>query len=91
MAIDNPLSDPESKFQQTLIKIDYALTAFFTLEALIKIIAFGLIFCGSTSYLRNAWNVLDLFVVVITVSIYDCLNIFIAIIIHTELIKSESH
>jgi Ion transport protein len=69
LAIDNPLSDPGSDLQIILMRIDYVLTSVFTFEAVVKIIAFGFVFCGSTSYLRSAWNTLDFFVVIVTVSI----------------------
>ena len=48
--------------------MEYFLTSLFIAEALIKVIAFGFLFCGSTSYIRSAWNALDLFVVIVTVS-----------------------
>ena len=40
------------------------MTIIFTLEALLKIIAVGLIFNKKTSYLRSPWNVLDFGIVV---------------------------
>ena len=39
------------------------MTAAFTIEALIKIISFGLLFNGKNSYLRGAWNCLDFVIV----------------------------
>ncbi len=48
--------------------MEYTLTSIFIFEAFIKVIAFGFLFCGSTSYIRSAWNALDLFVVIVTVS-----------------------
>jgi len=70
LALDNPLNDPLSNLSKVLIRIDIALTSIFTAEAVGKIITFGLYECGSKSYLRNGWNVLDFFVVIITVRIY---------------------
>lgn len=46
---------------------DISLTTIFAIEAGVKIIAYGFAFCGSTSYIRNWWNVLDFFVVFLTV------------------------
>jgi voltage-dependent calcium channel T type alpha-1G len=42
------------------------LTTVFTLEALLKIIAFGFANCGSRSYIRSLWNQLDFIIVVIS-------------------------
>ncbi len=53
----------------TIAKIDVVLTILFSIEAVSKIISYGLINCGSTSYLKNPWNVLDFIVVLVTVSI----------------------
>jgi voltage-dependent calcium channel L type alpha-1C len=46
--------------------LDIATSIFFLLEAITKIIAFGLIYCGSTSYLRSNWNILDLVIVIVS-------------------------
>jgi hypothetical protein len=75
LAIDSPLSDPNSKFQQVLLRIDYTLTGIFTFEAFFKIIANGFLLCGSTSYIRSPWNILDLLVVIITVMIFILNNL----------------
>lgn len=42
---------------------DYVMTSIFTLEVILKVIAFGFIACGSKSYLRNTWNILDFTIV----------------------------
>jgi hypothetical protein len=52
----------------TLAIIDKILTVIFSLEMIMKIIAFGVINCGSTSYLRSNWNLLDMTIVIISVS-----------------------
>jgi len=46
------------------------LTAIFALEALIKIIANGLVNSGVRSYFRDITNIMDLFLVLVTVSIH---------------------
>ena len=51
--------------------MDYALTAIFVVEALAKIIGLGFYNCGNTSYMLNAWNILDFLVVIITVSLFE--------------------
>jgi hypothetical protein len=75
LAIDNPLNDPQSVMSQSLSRLDYALTAAFTMELLLKVIAYGFVNCGSTSFIRNYWNVVDTFVVIITVRILSSLLI----------------
>ena len=51
----------------TLTRIDYAMTAIFTVEALLKIITLGFLINGPKSYLRiEPWNVLDFLIVVIS-------------------------
>ena len=42
---------------------DMVCTTIFTIECLMKIIAFGFISCGPDSYIRNQWNVLDFSIV----------------------------
>ena len=80
LSIDNPLNDPNSFMSQSLSRLDYALTAVFTIELLMKVIAYGFANCGSTSFIRNYWNVLDTFVVIITVSIHSMLQILATVI-----------
>jgi voltage-dependent calcium channel L type alpha-1C len=63
LATDNPLLDQDAKSYIALIALDKATSIFFMLEAIAKIIAFGLWHCGSTSYLRSNWNILDLVIV----------------------------
>mmetsp|Transcript_34050 Transcript_34050/g.33235 ORF Transcript_34050/g.33235 Transcript_34050/m.33235 type:complete len:114 (-) Transcript_34050:1194-1535(-) len=50
--------------------LDYCFTGIFVIEALLKIIAFGFLFNGKKSYLRNYWNILDFFVVTISLASY---------------------
>jgi membrane-anchored protein YejM (alkaline phosphatase superfamily) len=66
LAIDNPLNDPESDLSITLMYIDIVITALFTIEFLLKVISYGFLFNGDDSYLRNGWNILDFFIVVIS-------------------------
>ena len=67
LALDNPLSDPESNLVYFLYYADILLTAVFTLEAVFKIITFGFIFNGSKSYIRNSWNIMDMVVVIVSI------------------------
>lgn len=63
LAVESPLDDPNSFKISVLKKIDYFMTAVFFLEMLTKIIAFGFMFCGENSYIRNGWNILDFIIV----------------------------
>ena len=47
--------------------LDASLTFVFTLEAVMKILADGFIMCGSKSYIRSPWNILDFLVVLFSV------------------------
>lgn len=70
LGIDNPLNDPDSTLSKVLVIIDYIMTCIFGFEIIIKIIANGFIMCGSRSYMKNVVNIIDLFVVVISVSFF---------------------
>ena len=70
LGVDNPLRDPSSTYSKMILIIDYVLTAIFALEALIKIIANGLVNSGVRSYFRDITNIMDLFLVLVTVSIH---------------------
>ena len=45
--------------------LEYVFLAIFTVEMLLKMAAFGFLFCGPPSYLRNKWNILDFVIVVV--------------------------
>lgn len=67
LAIDNPLNDPNGKKQRVLSVIDIVFTVLFTIEALIKILAKGLLYneLGPIQpYVKSYWNLLDAFVVI---------------------------
>lgn len=64
------MNDPKSSFRQFLMILDYVLTAVFTLEVGLKLIANGLLFCGSRSYLRSSTNFFDMVIVLITILSY---------------------
>jgi hypothetical protein len=46
--------------------MDYVTTVIFLIEVVIKVIGSGFIINGEKSYLRNAWNVIDFFIVIIS-------------------------
>jgi hypothetical protein len=62
------LTDPNTANALALKILDFILTGVFTVEAIIKIIAYGAYFCGEQSYLRSYINIMDLGVIIVTVS-----------------------
>ena len=64
LAFEQPLEDPKSEKRKIIGIIDYVMTGVFTIEALLKIIAFGFLLNGRKSYLRDSWNQLDFTIVV---------------------------
>ena len=67
VTLESPLADPESDSYQFYEKANIIFTVIFVLEAIIKIVAFGFVNNGKTSYLRISWNQLDFFIVIISV------------------------
>ena len=63
LALETPLDNPEGKKIEILTYVDYFMTAAFTFECCVKIIAAGLMFAGKNSYFREAWNILDFLIV----------------------------
>jgi hypothetical protein len=43
------------------------LTSIFCLEGALKIFAFGFLFNGKESYLRDTWNIVDFLIIIISV------------------------
>ena len=60
------MSDPKSPLIISLSVLDIFLTVIFSIEMVLKIIAFGFLNCGSTSYIRSAWNLLDAVIVIVS-------------------------
>ena len=63
LALETPLDDPDGDLISALKYIDYFMTGAFCIEALLKIILYGFAFNGGTSYIRDAWNILDFIIV----------------------------
>ena len=61
------MADPESDQIKFNHIANIVFTVIFLIEAIIKIIAFGFISNGKTSYLRKSWNQLDFFIVIVSV------------------------
>ncbi|CAF1400942.1 unnamed protein product, partial [Rotaria sp. Silwood1] len=66
LAMERPSISPISFERQVLNYATYIFTAIFTIEMMIKVIASGLIF-GPNTYLHTGWNVMDGFIVIISV------------------------
>ena len=66
LALDNPLNDPDGQLSKTLRIFDIIMTALFTIECGIKIIVSGFIINGRRSYMRDGWNILDFFIVLVS-------------------------
>lgn len=60
------MNDPDSNTSYILNVIDILLTTAFCVEAIVKIIALGFVLCGSTSYIRNRWNITDFLIALIS-------------------------
>ena len=67
LAFEHPMEDPNSEMMEILKKIDIGMTAIFSLEALLKIITSGFLLNGKKSYLRDAWNMLDFTIVILSI------------------------
>ena len=78
LCINTPLENPDTSFSQTLLIFDIIFTIIFTIEAALKIIAFGFFwnkYENIPSYTRSIWNFLDFVVVVVSlVDLYYYLN-----------------
>jgi Ion transport protein len=82
LGVDNPLNDPDSTFSKVIIIVDYTVTAIFSIEALMKIIANGFLLSGSRSYIRDSTNILDFLLIIVTVSFLNTHLLIIDSILH---------
>ena len=67
LTMDNPNMDQKGELAKVLNALDYILTSLFTFECLINILLFGLVCNGKYSYLRDAWNAMDLLIVILSI------------------------
>ena len=65
LALENPTIEKGSVLYYSLLISDIYFTGFFTLEAMLKIFTFGLIF-HKDAYLRVHWNKLDFAIVIVS-------------------------
>ena len=68
--MDSPVLDPDSKTKSALVVIDKLTMAVFTVEIVSKIVAYGFLFNGEHSYMRELWNIMDFFILAVS---YVCL------------------
>nr|XP_047138461.1 voltage-dependent R-type calcium channel subunit alpha-1E isoform X2 [Hydra vulgaris] len=61
------VTDPKAKINAVLAYIDYGFSTIFTLEAILKIINYGLILHPG-AFFRDAWNCVDMFVVACSIT-----------------------
>ena len=67
LAMESPLKDPDSSFVATLFYADIVMSIAFAIEALLKLISYGVLFNGEESYLKSMYNCLDFFIVCISI------------------------
>ena len=67
LTLDNPNIDPMGNLADVLRIFDVSLTTLFTLECLINMILFGFLCNGQSSYAKDPWNVMDLFIVIFSI------------------------
>jgi hypothetical protein len=65
MIFESPGAMEDASLAAILEGVDMIFTIIFTLEMLMKLVAFGLYFGEDGAYLRDAWNCMDGFIVVI--------------------------
>lgn len=61
-------NNDECDYNETVDTIDTVFLAFYILEMLLKMIAWGVYFCGETSYLRGGWNRFDFAIIVVGIT-----------------------
>lgn len=74
LTLENPLDNPDGFKYKVLFYADIIITGVFTIETVLKILVYGLLFNGKASYLRNSWNIIDFSIVVcaiVSLSITD--------------------
>lgn len=64
LAIENPLEDGSTTKSRILYSINVIVTSIFTTEVVIKTIAYGFIFNGKKSYLRELGNIIDAIIII---------------------------
>jgi len=69
LVLDDPFAPPDTMLMRLLEWTNLILTIIFVLECALKIVAMGFILMEG-AYLRDPWNVLDIFIVVVSLTSY---------------------
>ena len=75
LTLENPMDNPKGNKIVILKYFDIVLTTIFTIESLLKIFVFGMLFNGPKSYLRSAWNIMDFVIVVFAIISLSASNV----------------
>jgi hypothetical protein len=67
LAMDGPTLDEDSTLADVLTYLDIVFTILFVIEMCMKIAVYGFVLDENT-YLRDGWNILDFFIVLISVA-----------------------
>ena len=67
LALDSPLTDPASPIKTAVYWMDIITTTVFLAEAFLKVVTFGFIINGDSSYLMQPWNILDFVIIVFSI------------------------
>ena len=68
MALESPMDDHETRNYYILGILDHVMTFVFLLEMMIKIVAYGFLFNGKNSYLRDGWSQIDFIIVLASIA-----------------------
>lgn len=67
LSLESPLNDPDSQLMTVIFWLDVLSTVIFTVEAVMKIIAFGFVSNGEDSYMQSTWNIFDFILIITTI------------------------
>ena len=79
LAVESPLTDPDGSLMAVLSILDLIFTIVFTLELVLKNIAWGFMFNGKQSYIRNPWNIIDFIIVLFSLISLFATNVDLSI------------
>lgn len=65
--IEDPLDPPDSMKNHILRIIDIVVTCVFIIEVTLKCVAYGILYNGQESFLRNVFNIIDTLIIILSV------------------------